>query len=240
MAGDEDPSFSEEEEWRRQHGYRLAGQDFGRILALSDGVFAFAMTLLVISLIVPTTIGSPPVPITTSHQLSLALLRDWGSIVGFVFAFVMIGVWWIVHNRTFQYIARYDSPLVWINMMILIQVSLMPFVMGVYNAYSGYQAAIVLFAGIQVTLGLTNALLWEYAHRRGLLKKGIPEAVTDYYTKRGLLVSVVFAISIGVSFYSAALAELCWIGIFLSMRFSTHPPEKSLPNHPPADAPPGR
>jgi|GEM_PF-412540 uncharacterized membrane protein len=234
MAGDEDPSPSEEEIWRQHHGFRLAGQDFGRILALSDGVFAFAMTLLVISLVVPTTYKGAG--ITTSHILALALLRDYGAILGFIFAFVMIGVWWIVHNRTFQYIARYDSGLIWINMAILVQISIMPFVMGVYNSYSDLQPAVVFFAGLQVTLGLTNLVLWEYADRMGLLRKGIPNGISDYYTKRGLLVAAVFAISIGVSFYSVPLAELTWIGIFLSQRLITHRPEESRKGDPASGA----
>jgi uncharacterized membrane protein len=233
MAGNEDPPPSSEDAWRAAHPYRLAGEDFGRILALSDGVFAFAMTLLVISLIVPGASGSNVTTPGNSAALGHDLLNDWQAIFGFVFGFVMIGVWWVTHNRTFQYIARYDSALVWINIMILIQVSLMPFVVGVYNTFTSgprdYQSAVILFAGIQVTLGLTNLLLYEYAHYAGLLKKGVPESVSDYYTKRGLFTSAVFAISIGVSFYRVDLAQLCWIGIVLAQRFSLRIQTQKLP-----------
>jgi uncharacterized membrane protein len=231
MAGDEDPPSDSEEDWRRQHGYRLAGEDFGRILALSDGVFAFAMTLLVISLVVPGAPGSTLAMAHTSGRLFADLGQDWPAILGFVFAFVMIGVWWVVHNRTFQYIRRYDSGLVWINMIILAQISLMPFVLGVYNTYSGTaaaQPAVVLFAAIQVTLGLSNTLLWAYSRRQGLLKTNVPDSVTDFYTKRGLLTSAVFAISIALSFVNVTLAQVVWVAVFVTQRFSSPTPEKKI------------
>jgi uncharacterized membrane protein len=223
MAGDEDP-VDDEERWRRQHGNRLAGTDFGRILALSDGVFAFAMTLLVISLIVPGAPGSSISPPGNSGQLARDLLDDYTAIFGFVFAFVMIAIWWIIHNREFQYITRYDSPLVWMNMMILVQISLMPFVMGVYNTYTSnnhdYQSAVDLFAGIQITLGLSNLALWEYAKHAGLLRKDIPSDVSEHFTQRGLFTAAVFAISIGISFWSVEFAQFAWFGIVLAQRFT--------------------
>lgn len=220
MAGDENVgALSADPRWRGR-SWRIAGEDFGRILALSDGVFAFAMTLLAITLAVPVVATSGRTEPQISQALGRALVGDIGPIFGYAFAFVMIGVWWIVHNRSFQYLARYDSALVWINMSILIQIAIMPFVMGVYNSYNNVQAAVDLFAGLQVTLGLTNMLLWEYAHRRGLLRNDVPEDVARYFTRRGWFSSAVFAVSIGISFVSVTGAQLTWIATFFALRFS--------------------
>jgi uncharacterized membrane protein len=227
MAGDEDPGLSSEELWQRQHPGRLAGEDFGRILALSDGVFAFAMTLLVIQLAVPSY---PPglSNAQLSGHLAASLLRDYGALAGFVFAFVMIAIWWVVHNRSFQYIARYDSPLVWLNMLILIQIAIMPFVLGVFNAYGNTRTAVGLFAGIQATLGVTNMGLWEYAAHNGLLKKNTPASVLQYYSRRGWFTSAIFAASIGISFVSVTAAEVTWALVFLAQRFAARAQEGDL------------
>jgi uncharacterized membrane protein len=195
---------------------QLSGEDLGRIVSLSDGVFAFAMTLLVLSLIVPTFSSSP-----TERQLVGALTGDWPKFLGFVFAFVMIAIWWVVHNRTYQYIARFDSGLVWLNMILLMQIAVMPFVLSFYISYTSYQVAIDLFAAIQITLGMTTTLTWEYAQRRHLSKPNTPPAAARYFTRRGYYTAAVFAVSIGVSFVNLDAAQICWIGIFFVQRALT-------------------
>lgn len=223
MAGDEE-ALADSHRGPSRHGRRhgLHGEDLGRILALSDGVFAFAMTLLVLSLTVPAfdTTG------LTAHEISGHLARllqqDYLAFFGYVFAFVMIGIWWVIHNRTFQYIVRYDSVVVWINMALLLQIAVMPFVMSIFVDYSSppTQTAVALFAGIQVTLGLTATLLWDYARRNQLVRPGIPEEVVRYFTLRGLLTAFVFAVSIGVTFVSVSGAEYVWIATFFVQRFA--------------------
>ncbi len=199
----------------RRHRMAMAGEDLGRIISLSDGVFAFALTLLVLSLAVPS--------VTSNGALGFALHRDYAAFFGFAFAFVMIAIWWMIHNRTFQFITRFDSTLVWLNMMLLAQIAIMPFVLSVYTTYSGdgYQYAVVLFATIQITLGLTSTAIWEYARRAHLTKSGMPEGVSHYLTNRGLASALVFAISIGISFYNVAWAEYSWVLIFVAQRFMT-------------------
>ncbi|MGI0155234.1 MAG: TMEM175 family protein, partial [Thermoplasmata archaeon] len=154
MAGDEESTGPPHQRRAQPRSGAIAGEDLGRILALSDGVFAFAMTLLALSLAVPVVGGA------NAHAVSGNLLNQLGSdgtkFLGYAFAFVMIGIWWIAHNRAFQHIARYDGVLVWINMAILLQIAVMPFVMTVYNSYTDTQTAIGLFAGIQVGLGIST------------------------------------------------------------------------------------
>jgi uncharacterized membrane protein len=212
----EDEAHLSESGQRIRPAHLVAGDDLSRILALSDGVFAFALTLLVLSLVVPSfPLGVTP----TNAQLAGALGSDWPRFLGYGFAFVMIAIWWVVHNRTFQYIARYDHALVWINMLLLIQIAVMPFILSVYSAYSYAQVAVDLFAGIQVTLGLTATVLWEYARRAKLLKPNVPPAVAKYFTRRGYLIAAVFALSIGVSFVSVDWAQYSWALAFVVQRF---------------------
>jgi uncharacterized membrane protein len=215
---DENP-LSPDHPKRAHHGLtEIAGEDLGRIIALSDGVFAFAMTLLVLSLVVPSFPNGVTV---TNARLGSALTGDWTRFLGYAFAFVMIAIWWIVHNRTYQYIARFDSGLVWINMALLLQVAIMPFVLGTYTTYSSLRVAVDLFAGVQVTLGLTTTLLWEYARRRRLVKPNLSPAVSNYFVRRGYLTAAVFAGSIGLSFLSVEWAQFSWVLVFGVQRLLT-------------------
>ncbi len=196
----------------------IAGEDLGRIVSLSDGVFAFAMTLLVLSLVVP----SFPSGVTpTESQLAGRLVSDWPIFLGYAFAFVMISIWWIVHNRTYQYIARFDQGLVWLNLVLLMQIAAMPFVLSVFAVYRDYQVAVDLFAGIQVTLGLTTTGIWVYAERNHLAKPNVPPAASLYFKRRGYYSAAIFAVSIAISFVSIEAAEVAWVAVFFVQRALT-------------------
>jgi uncharacterized membrane protein len=201
-------------------GSDLPIEDISRILSLSDGIFAFAMTLLVLTLVVPNfdTTGLSSQRVNT--KLIGALGNDWARFLGYAFAFVMIGLWWGIHTRTFRYIRRYDRPLVRMNLAILMLVAVMPFVLGVWNAFSQVPVAVALFAGIQAAIGLLFLALWSYAtdqHR--LVDPRLHQDVIEFFRWRSVLSVSIFAVSIGLAFVSVAAAEASWIGIFVAMHF---------------------
>ena len=195
------------------------GEELGRILSLSDGVFAFSLTLLVLSLVVPSGISGFPSQV--SGRLAAALQRDWSAFVAYVFAFFLIANWWVVHHRMFRYIRRYDGPLIGFNMAILLEIAVMPFVLSVFSAYSDTQVAVVLFATTQAITGLTFALLWGYAsagHR--LVDADLDPGLIQYFRTRSLLTPVVFAASIALSFVDLMAAEIVWLGMIVVPRVS--------------------
>jgi TMEM175 potassium channel family protein len=196
------------------HG--VSGEDLGRLLALSDGVFGFALTLLALSLVVPTFDTTNMSQGQVSSHLAYLLQQDWSAFIGYVFAFIMIAIWWVNHHRIFQFIARYNSTLVWLNMGVLLEIAVMPFVLRVYTSYTDAMVAVDLFAGIQVALGITTTLLWDYARRAKLIKPNVPPAVGQFFSRRGWFTAAIFAISIGVSFYSVSFAEYCWVSVFVA------------------------
>ena len=95
-----------------------AGRDTGRIEAFSDGVFAIAITLLVIE------IGVPHVEGTT---LFGALVEQWPSYLGYVISFLQIGVIWANHHNRFRFIVRSDHVLLFLNILFLMCVAFIPF-----------------------------------------------------------------------------------------------------------------
>ena len=200
-------------------GREVPGEDLGRIISLSDGVFAFALTLLVLGLTVPSVTGATDAQ--TSSHLWGAIQGDWQKFLGYAFAFVMIGIWWMNHHRTFRYIERYDFVLMWLNMAVLLEVAVMPFVLQVYTAYSPTQTAVVLFAFMQTLTGVTLNVLWRYAsngHR--LIDPKLTAEEIRTAANRGLLPALAFAASIGISFVSVPAAEYFWFVPILLVRFT--------------------
>ncbi len=209
------------------------GEDLSRIISLTDGVFAFALTLLVLSLTVPTALSAPNAAIL-SGRLGAALNKDWPSFLAYVFAFFLITNWWMVHHRFFSHIKRYDGTLVGINMAILLEVAVMPFVLSTFATYSDTLVAVVFFAATQAITGMTFQVLWQYAtyHHR-FVEESLDPHLEKYYKERGLVTPAVFLVSIGVAFVSVGAAEVCWIGSFILprviQRFGLREPATDVP-----------
>jgi uncharacterized membrane protein len=196
------------------------GEDLSRILALSDGVFAFALTLLVLTLTVPIVNTNGLNPQQSSGALGAALNREYGQFLAYVFAFVMIAIWWRAHHRTFRYIVRYDSVLTNLNLALLLEIAVMPFILEVYSDYQSTQVAVILFSAIQAVTGLTLNAIWTYAtsnHR--LVSPELPEATIHYTTTRGRLTPLIFVAAIGVSFLNVQAAQYTWILAIVAQRF---------------------
>src|SRR5690349_16791280 len=104
---------------RHEDDEAAAEEGIGRILALSDGVFAIAITLLIIAIAIPAT--------TSDAGLSGALLRLWPRYLAYVLSFLVIARFWVTHHLAFQLIARNDATLVWLNLLLLMLVAFLPF-----------------------------------------------------------------------------------------------------------------
>lgn len=115
-----------------------------RLEAFSDGVYAIALTLLVIGLDVPAS----------SDRLLQELAGEWPSFVGYLVSFAFIGGSWFVHNNLTRLLAIADSVFVQVNLLLLLFVTFIPFTTGVLAAHltgSGQRIAVVLF-GANMTL----------------------------------------------------------------------------------------
>ncbi len=144
-------------------------EGIGRILALSDGVFAIAITLLIIAIAIPAT--------TSDAGLSGALLRLWPRYLAYVLSFLVIARFWVTHHLAFQLIARYDATLVWLNLLLLMLVAFLPFPTAVLGEHIGSPAAAVLYATSVGLAGAASTAYWWYASGRGnLLRPDVGQA----------------------------------------------------------------
>jgi uncharacterized membrane protein len=181
------------------------GEDMGRILSLSDGIFAFAMTLLVLNLRQPTTaLGSS------------ALFSYLGGLKGPFFAyivgFLIIGSFWVAHHRVFRHLRRWNTALLWANMIFLVTVAVEPFVIGAFMAAGPSFTAVALAAGVWALSGGVLTLIWIYAtqHRR-LVDPSLTHAYVERYTQTLVVTPLIFGVSIGLALVNASWAEYLWL-----------------------------
>ncbi len=111
-----------------------------RIEALADGVFAVAMTLLVLDIKVPE-LQSP----SATAELPLKLLALWPKFLGYLISFVILGAYWVGHHMQLSFIRRADRPLLWINILFLLWVALVPFSTALLSEYSKSRVAIAIY-----------------------------------------------------------------------------------------------
>ena len=181
--------------------------DIGRILALSDGVFAIAITLLILDIAVPAT--------TSDAGLSKALLGLWPRYLAYILSFVVIARFWMAHRLAFRLIARDDAVLVWLNLLLLLFVAFLPFPTAVVGAHAGSPAAAVLYASSVCLTSTASAAYWWYASGRGrLLRPDVARAQIRAMRARGLSGPVVFALTVPIAVFAPYAAEAVWILIF--------------------------
>ncbi|MHB8730205.1 MAG: TMEM175 family protein [bacterium] len=167
-----------------------------RLEAFSDGVFAIAMTLLVLDLKVPpVTPAGPP--------LWDALLRQWPAYLAFVTSFATVGIMWINHHLNFTLIRRTDHTLLVLNLLLLLGVTFLPFPTALVAAYVGHgeRAAEAVYTGTFVFIAAVWNVLWRYAsgNSRLLSPDADPRlvaAITRAYNA-GL---VAYVVALGVGF----------------------------------------
>ncbi len=192
------------------------GTDMGRILSLSDGVFGFSMTLLVVTIALPTVLASgTPVPLT--RYLSNLL----PALLSYALAFVVVAQWWGEHHRVFSAIRRYDSTLTQQNNMFLLLISVTPFILSVVHVYgpSGFtdmrtaaKISVALFAGIEGLTGLLLYRIWRHATvNRLLVDRNLPDAWIRYGERQSLRSIGIFAVSAVIGLLVPLVGELLWI-----------------------------
>ncbi len=136
-------------------------KETGRVEAFSDGVFAIAITLLVLELKVPhLSEGSP------AGALGVALLHQWPSYVALVTSFFTILVMWINHHSIFRLVRRVDAPFLYANGLLLLVVTVVPFptaLLAEYYEKPGAAVAAAAYAGTFVVAGIAYNLVWRTA-----------------------------------------------------------------------------
>lgn len=185
---------------------QLAGRKLNRIEAVSDGVFAIALTLLVLDIKVP--ISST---IHTEKDLFNALAALAPKFLSYFLSFVTLGIFWTAHSVQYTYIERGDRHLNWLSLFFLLFVSVMPFTTAFLSEHIEFRVSIGLYWLNIFFLGLIIYFHWVYAYNHHCLN--LPEneriPVDHAIRKRAFVAQSLYAFG----------ALLCFINNYLSITF---------------------
>ena len=183
---------------------QIAGQSVERLAALSDGIFAVAMTLLVLDLKVPATEA-----VHSEHALWRALVALSPRLLVYMMSLLTLGIFWIGQQTQLNHLARSDRGLSWIHLSFLFAVSLTPFSTTFLAEYLAYRLALVAYWFNILLLGSTLYFSWVCALEKGLVRDDIPPEVSAAIKVR---------IFVGQSLYALG-ALLCVFDTYWSIAF---------------------
>jgi uncharacterized membrane protein len=174
-----------------------------RVEAFSDGIFAIAITLLVLEIQVPPSD-------LTGHGSTLlpALLRLWPSYLGYLISFVTIGIMWVNHHSMFLLIRRTDRYFLLLSVLFLMCIAFLPFTTAVLAEYlsepKGRVIAVASYSATFVLIALAYNAVWWYAAAGGrLLDEGADREAVQTISRRYLIGPTAYAVSFGLAFVSA-------------------------------------
>ncbi len=188
---------------------RIKGSDreLDRIVFFSDAVFAIAITLLVLSIEVPQ------IPENLVAEELLDQLFDLGrNMLSYVISFLVIFSFWTVHHSIFSSIRGYDRGLLWLNGLFLMAVAFLPFPSALLGEYGDQQLVVAIYAGsMAVTRLLLSAVWWYASMGRRLISSDLDPGLIRAHHVRGVVIPLIFLISIGISFFSVRAAIYSWV-----------------------------
>ena len=169
-----------------------------RLVSFSDGVFAFAVTVLAIDIRVPPT----------HDRLRPEQLMSLVPPVGvYALTFVVIGLFWVSHHRMFEMVARADYALVWLNMFVLMTVAFLPVPNATFAEHASSPYAVVFYAGAVIVTAVAHLLLWWYAtHCRQRLHQDASSATIRSIARRLVTTIGVQVVAIPLGFASTEVA----------------------------------
>ncbi len=173
----------------------------GRVEAFSDGVFAVAITLLVLGIKVPSGSGM-------WHQITS---EDGSSYAAYALTFLVIGIMWANHHQVFGFVSQVDRALLFFNLLLLMVVVALPWAADVVANYLDKPAeasnAMAVYSGFMVAHSITFSLLWWWLTRTGHCFDARVDTVAARAMRLRFAVGlVVYPVLLGLSFVSALLA----------------------------------
>lgn len=178
-----------------------------RIEALSDNIFAVAMTLLILNIKIPSSANPEIAQHLWPHFIAL-----WHHLVMFAVSFLIVGLYWVLHHRVFATIKRSDRALLWINLFFLLFVALIPFSTGLLGEFDENRTAVLIYGVNIMIVGFMLLGIWRYAsaHHR-LIDLGIDQKLATVVSFQILAMPAMCALAIGVSYLSTTAS----LGIYL-------------------------
>jgi uncharacterized membrane protein len=176
---------------------RMAGKNLGRLEALSDGVFAFAMTLLVLDLKVPALEA-----VHGEAGLQAALLALAPRLLTYLMSFITLGIFWLGQQAQLNLLAKSNRDVVWVHIAVLFCVSLIPFSTALLSEFIAYRTALLLYWGNIFLLGVLLLAAWKLSRHFGIVKPDLPAGIDGAIYARILVAQALYLVGAALSLWN--------------------------------------
>lgn len=184
-----------------------------RIETLVDGIFAIAMTLLVLSLKIPQ------LPYPTTDTIILNSLGSMGQQFFIYFiSFFLLASFWRVNHAQFYFIKKTDQTLLWINIIWLSLIALLPFSTNLIGSYGYLKVPLIFFDLNLFLIGVLFNLNWYYADKKKLIDENTDPKLIKFREKYNLALPLIAIIAIGLTFISPEWSSLVYFALFFVRR----------------------
>jgi len=177
-----------------------------RLETLIDGVFAIAMTLLVLELRLPET--------ASAGDLAGQLAALWPQFATFFISFIVLGVYWFAQHQVFHFVVRVNRTLVWLIILFLMGIALVPFVASLMGSHPDDPVALAFYGAVLGTTAASGYLIWWYltTYRDLVVQDLDPTLVRKVrvWLATGPIVSLA---AIGIAFVSTTATLLIYLAL---------------------------
>ena len=166
-----------------------------RLENFSDGVFAIAVTLLVLGIKIPEARNMD------NHQLTQRLLQSTPQLITFGFSFMVIGVFWMAHSRIFSMTKLVDNRLLWLNVFYLMFIAVMPYPATLLAENPFLIARILLYSGTLFVIGMMHFFLLRHIYKTDHIKNELfTEPIYQSYLRSGITGPSIYILAGAYSF----------------------------------------
>lgn len=175
----------------------IAGKNLERLTALSDGVFAVAMTLLVLDLHAPAA-----ELIHSETDLLHALGRVAPRLITYAMSFLTLGIFWVGQQVQLNMLTRSNRDYTWLQLIFLLTITLVPFTTALLAELLTYRVALIVYWFNILATGVAIYASWKYAQSAGLVKPEIPHEIQIALDRRVIIAQTLYAIGAALCFFS--------------------------------------
>lgn len=178
------------------------------VISFSDAVFAFAITLMALSIDIPDL----PTNLTQSELLD-ELYALYPQFESYVISFAVIAIFWVSYHQVFNHIKGSHITMVYLNLLFLLLITLLSLSTSLIINYDTYQIPHIIYCSLVIMTSLLLALIWWYATKNNYLDKNLHLFFIKGVMANLMSIPIVFTISILISFVNLGIAQYFWLVI---------------------------
>ena len=196
---------------------QIANRSLERIGALSDGLFAIAMTLIVLEIRVPPTAG-----IASDGQLLAALGDLAPRFLTYLLSFMTLGIFWNGQQTQLSYLSHGNRDLSWLSLLFLAIVALFPFTTSLLADFFQFRLALALYWLDIMLCGLALLAIWTYVERAGLVRDDVGPEVGRAIRRRIVIAQALYGIGMVIGLVFGTLPAVVFI-VLVQLNFAIAP-----------------